>query len=56
MIWKEFSGKKISHAMLHTLLEKGHTQLLTFKAPEGEYKARISLADRISGKLEIDRE
>lgn len=56
VIWKEFSGKKISHAMLNTLLEKGHTQLLAFKDPEGDYKARITLSDRVSGKLRLERE
>ncbi|MEF2967236.1 DNA topoisomerase 3 [Paenibacillus sp. M1] len=55
VIWKEFSGKQISHAMLKTLLEKGQTQLLTFKRDEGDYKARISLADRSTGKLDVQR-
>lgn len=56
VIWKEFSGKKISHAMLGTLLEKGQTQLLTFKDSEGDYKARITLNDQVTGKLELHRE
>lgn len=56
VIWKEFSGKKISHAMLGTLLEKGQTQLLTFKDADADYKARILLCDRTTGKLELHRE
>ncbi|MEG6589782.1 DNA topoisomerase 3 [Paenibacillus barengoltzii] len=53
VIWKEFGGKKISPAMLNALLTKGQTQLLSFKREEGEIKARIALADRTSGKLEL---
>ncbi|MBP1999825.1 DNA topoisomerase-3 [Paenibacillus shirakamiensis] len=55
VIWKEFQGKPISHAMLSSLLEKGQTQLLTFKL-EGEppFKARIKFADEL-GKLRLER-
>lgn len=53
VIWKDFSGKKISHAMLKTLLEKGQTQLLAFKDGEQPYKARIVLSDLNTGKLEL---
>lgn len=56
VIWKEFAGKNISQNMLNALLEKGQTQLLTFKQPEGDFKARISLANRMNGKLEIQRD
>ncbi|WP_410768639.1 DNA topoisomerase 3 [Fontibacillus sp. BL9] len=55
VVWKEFEGKQISLNMLNALLEKGQTQLLTFKHPEGDFKARIQLADPGSGKLEISR-
>lgn len=53
VIWKEFEGKKISPAMLNALLVKGQTQLLSFKREDSEIKARISLADRTTGKLEL---
>lgn len=53
VIWKEFGGKKISQAMLNALLTKGQTQLLSFKGEQGEVKARISLADHTTGKLEL---
>ena len=53
VIWKEFQGKKVSQSMLHALLAKGQTQLLTFKLAGGEVKARIALADRATGKLEL---
>ncbi|GIP48895.1 MULTISPECIES: type IA DNA topoisomerase [Paenibacillus] len=55
VIWKEFEGKKISPAMLNALLTKGQTQLLSFKQAGGEVKARISLADRNSGKLTLEQ-
>lgn len=55
VIWKEFAGKNISLNMLNALLEKGQTQLLTFKQPEGDFKARIQLADRASGKLALQK-
>lgn len=55
MIWKEFSGKKISANMLKSLLASGRTQLLSFSGTGGPYKARIVLQDRSSGKLNIER-
>ncbi|RRJ65897.1 type IA DNA topoisomerase [Paenibacillus oralis] len=55
VIWKEFSGKKISASMLSALLTKGQTQLLTFKQAGGEVKARIALADRNTGKLALEQ-
>lgn len=55
VIWKEYSGKKISHSMLASLVEKGQTQLLSFKDGEREYKARIMLQDKEKGQLELER-
>ncbi|MDU2242018.1 MAG: DNA topoisomerase 3 [Paenibacillus sp.] len=55
VIWKEFSGKKISSAMLNALLTKGQTQLLSFKRDGGEVKGRIVLADRNTGKLTLEQ-
>ncbi|GJM69365.1 hypothetical protein HMSSN036_15810 [Paenibacillus macerans] len=55
VIWKEFTGKKISASMLNALLTKGQTQLLTFKQAGGEVKARIALADRNTGKLALEQ-
>ena len=31
VIWKEFAGKQVSHAMLKSLLVQGKTQVLSFK-------------------------
>ncbi|MNJ70115.1 hypothetical protein D3C77_665370 [compost metagenome] len=56
VIWKEYAGKNISVNMLTSLLSKGQTQLLSFKQPEGDFKARIALADQISGKLDLIKE
>lgn len=55
VIWKEYAGKNISVNMLISLVGKGQTQLLTFKQPEGDFKARIVLADSMSGKLDLQR-
>ncbi|CAM2782286.1 type IA DNA topoisomerase [Paenibacillus sediminis] len=55
VIWKEFSGKKITGTMLKSLLEQGSTKVLTFKTVQGDFKGRIKLLDRMSGKLEIER-
>ncbi|USB34928.1 type IA DNA topoisomerase [Paenibacillus sp. YPG26] len=55
VIWKEYSGKKISHNMLTSLIEKGQTQLLSFKDGEREYKARIVLHDKEKGQLQLER-
>ncbi|WP_223066229.1 type IA DNA topoisomerase [Paenibacillus caui] len=55
VIWKEFAGKKISRPMLASLLQKGETQLLSFKDDSGDYKARIVLAEPDSGRLGIVR-
>lgn len=57
VIWKEFAGKSISHAMLKSLLTNGKTQLLTFKDNRGEsFKARIVLNESGSGQLTVQRE
>lgn len=55
VIWKDFSGKKISHTMLKTLLEKGQTQLLAFKKEDQSFKARMILSDQNTGKLELQQ-
>lgn len=55
VIWKEYAGKNISVSMLSSLVSKGRTQLLSFKQPEGDFKARIVLADPMSGKLDLSR-
>lgn len=55
VIWKEFGGKKISPAMLNSLLTKGQTQLLSFKQDGGEVKGRIVLTDRNTGKLTLEQ-
>lgn len=55
VIWKEYAGKNISLSMLSSLVSKGQTQLLSFKQPEGDFKARIVLADAMSGKLDLSR-
>lgn len=54
VIWKEYAGKKISRTMLQSLLEKGHTQILSFKHSDGDYKGRITLLDHESGKLSVE--
>lgn len=55
VIWKEYAGKNISVSMLSSLISKGQTQLLSFKQPEGDFKARIVLADPLSGKLDLSK-
>jgi len=55
VIWKEYAGKKISRTMLQSLLEKDHTQILSFKHSEGDYKGRIVLLDHESGKLSVEK-
>lgn len=55
VIWKEFAGKQISQTMLQSMLGKGQTQLLTFKQNDADFKARILLSDRNTGKLELQR-
>ncbi|MGZ9584194.1 DNA topoisomerase 3 [Paenibacillus marinisediminis] len=56
VIWKQqkASGKKISETMLHDLLEKGSTQLLTFSSGDRKYKGRLVLSNPSTGDLGID--
>lgn len=57
VIWKEFAGKTISHAMLKSLLSGGKTQLLTFKDDRGgSFKARIVRSGPESAQLKVERE
>ncbi|CAH1190903.1 type IA DNA topoisomerase [Paenibacillus sp. JJ-223] len=56
VIWKEYAGKKITGTMLKSLIEKGSTQVLSFKRKDGStVKARIILEDRSTGKLSAER-
>ena len=43
VIWKEFAGKQVSHAMLKSLLVQGKTQVLSFKTRTATFKGRIVL-------------
>lgn len=57
VIWKEFAGKQVSHAMLKSLLLQGKTQVLSFKNEDGStYKGRIVLAAEGNGKLAVQAE
>lgn len=57
VIWKEYVGKKITSTMLKSLIEKGSTQVLSFKRKDGStVKARIILQDPSSGKLSAERQ
>ncbi|MFK0524508.1 DNA topoisomerase 3 [Paenibacillus illinoisensis] len=57
VIWKEYVGKKITSTMLKSLIEKGSTQVLSFKRKDGStVKARIILQDQSSGKLSAERQ
>ncbi|MCG7381137.1 type IA DNA topoisomerase [Paenibacillus sp. ACRRY] len=57
VIWKEYVGKKITSTMLKSLVEKGSTQVLSFKRKDGStVKARIILQDQSSGKLSAERQ
>lgn len=54
VIWKEFAGKQISHAMLKSLLLQGKTQVLSFKNEDGStYKGRLVLAAGGNGQLSV---
>jgi len=54
VIWKEFAGKQISHAMLKSLLLQGKTQVLSFKNEDGStYKGRLILAAGGNGQLAV---
>lgn len=57
VIWKEYVGKKITSTMLKSLIEKGSTQVLSFKRKDGStVKAKIILQDPSSGKLSAERQ
>ncbi|MGC5772943.1 DNA topoisomerase 3 [Paenibacillus pabuli] len=57
VIWKEYVGKKITSTMLKALIEKGSTQVLSFKRKDGStVKARIILQDATTGKLSAERQ
>ncbi|WP_138493496.1 type IA DNA topoisomerase [Paenibacillus pinistramenti] len=57
VVWKDFAGKSVSKPMLNALVQKGQTQLLTFKSETGEeFKGRMILADASSGRLSLQRE
>ncbi|WP_433707015.1 DNA topoisomerase 3 [Paenibacillus illinoisensis] len=57
VIWKEYVGKKITSTMLKSLIEKGSTQVLSFKRKDGStVKAKIILQDQSSGKLSAERQ
>jgi len=54
VIWKEYVGKNISVTMLKSLLEKGETQVLSFKKGGQTHKGRIKLAEKETGKLMVE--
>ena len=58
VIWKkqQASGKNVSETMLHDLLSKGHTKLLSFTSANRKFKGRLVLANPSSGDLKIEEE
>lgn len=57
VIWKEYAGKKITTTMLKSLVEKGSTQVLSFKRKDGStVKARIILKDAVTGQLSGEKQ
>lgn len=57
VIWKDFAGKQVTHAMLKSLLLQGRTQLLSFKREDGStYKGRMIMLPDGNGKLTIQAE
>lgn len=57
VVWKEYAGKKITSTMLKSLIEKGSTQVLSFKRKDGsKVKARIILQDVVTGKLSGEKQ
>ena len=57
VVWKEYAGKKITSTMLKSLIEKGSTQVLSFKRKDGStVKARIILQDVVTGKLSGEKQ
>ncbi|WP_339830827.1 DNA topoisomerase 3 [Paenibacillus sp. FSL R7-0272] len=57
VVWKEYAGKKITSTMLKSLVEKGSTQVLSFKRKDGSMvKARIILKDVVTGQLSGEKQ
>ncbi|MCM3133031.1 DNA topoisomerase 3 [Paenibacillus polysaccharolyticus] len=57
VVWKEYAGKKITSTMLRSLVEKGSTQVLSFKRKDGStVKARIILKDVVTGQLSGEKQ
>ncbi|KAA8785953.1 DNA topoisomerase III [Paenibacillus amylolyticus] len=57
VVWKEYAGKKITSTMLKSLIEKGSTQVLSFKRKDGStVKARIILKDVVTGQLSGEKQ
>lgn len=57
VVWKEYAGKKITSTMLKSLVEKGSTQVLSFKRKDGStVKARIILKDVVTGQLSGEKQ
>ncbi|GGH49026.1 DNA topoisomerase [Paenibacillus silvae] len=57
VIWKEYAGKKITSSMLKSLVEKGSTQVLSFKRKDGStVKARIILKNAATGELSGEKQ
>ena len=55
VIWKNSFGKKLSEAMIKTLITKGQTNKLKFKSKAGhQYEAKIVLKDKNTGELELE--
>ena len=55
VIWKESFGRKLTDAMVRSLLEKGRTAKVKLKNDRGEpVSARIVLKDAASGRLELE--
>lgn len=55
VIWKTSLGKTLTDAMIKSLLEKGSTQVLSFKQEDGTtQKARIVLSNPETGELQIE--
>nr|WP_154957383.1 type IA DNA topoisomerase [Paenibacillus xylanexedens] len=57
VVWKEYARKKITSTMLKSLVEKGSTQVLSFKRKDGStVKARIILKDVVTGQLSGEKQ
>ena len=53
VIWKEQHGRKLTPAMLQSLLGKGITSLAAFPQPGGTAKGRLVLTNRSLGEVEL---